>query len=906
MYLSADRPVEVEGSLSATSVFTRCPASGCGLEEQEEIRPVPPPPTPTLDLDWPDGQIQPDSPEARDLYTFEDCLAALQPEEASPDSCSYLPTRAVRDRMILDNYPGYGFTSSLSEFAGSNKFDPGDLPRYTHADPSELGGPGETVLDALPSSEPDMDVEKYIGAIPNQLYRGHEVTYIVRWQNLGGFVAQNVVVTDTLPISLTFISATGRSFTPSYTEAPAATLNGQDIIWNLGDVEPGWYGYLYVTALVLQDAAAGAQITNLAEISLSPGELITTNNTYSTTDTIYDPAPDLSVSKSIDSAFYPEKWLSYRIYWRNQGVITAENVIITDVLPLSLDYGGYWGYSYRPYYIDGVSSPSVEGNTLVWNIGQAAPGWFGYINIWVRAPASTLPGMTFTNVVDIDSGASDPITENNRSILVNRLLPPAPDMRISKWLGGQPGNHYQGHSSQYTLYWTNVGVQTAQDVVITDTLPMSVTFLSSSGYGYAPDYTVTPTPTISGREVTWHLGNVGEGDYGYIYLEVLVRDDLPVGSSSTNQAEVGVVAGELITENNAAAMTNAVLAPAPDTSVSKWLDWGSFYLGNEVSYAIYWSNSGVITAENVLLTDTLPASLEYLDSWGYSYTPDYTDTVPSAAVNGNEISWDLGDIKPGWSGYFYVRARVKPDVTEGSWAINQVEISPGAGETGLNNNVGFRYDQVKVPRPDMVIDKNRNNNSFYPGSSTTYRIYWANQGVTTAVGVVITDILPLTLTYTGGYNIAYAPNYIINYVAPIISGNTIIWDLGNVEPNWYGNIYLYTTVNANAAPGSQVTNSAAASVVEGETNTANNTSQETDTVLAPAPDMFVNKNLHWDSEPFYPDAQIVYEVYWNNQGILTAEDVTITDTWPISMTYEGGWNYAYVPNYIPDYAPPLQ
>jgi uncharacterized repeat protein (TIGR01451 family) len=208
-----------------------------------------------------------------------------------------------------------------------------------------------------------------------------------------------------------------------------------------------------------------------------------------------------------------------------------------------------------------------------------------------------------------------------------------------------------------------------------------------------------------------------------------------------------------------------------------WSD-GSFFPGNEVTYSIYWRNQGATTAQDVYITDTLPVSLTYVSHWSESYTPNYTNTLPALTIDGNLISWGLGDIEAGWYGHIYLTAEISPDAFPESQVTNQAEVSVVPGETDTSDNASSQTDTILTSVPDMYLYKYLYSGSFYPGNDVTYSIYWSNQGATTAQDVHITDTLPVSFTYVSHWSESYTPNYTNTLPAPTIDGNVTLKRVG--------------------------------------------------------------------------------------------------------------------------------
>src|SRR5690606_34588221 len=104
---------------------------------------------------------------------------------------------------------------------------------------------------------------------------------------------------------------------------------------------------------------------------------------------------------------------------------------------------------------------------------------------------------------------------------------------------------------------------------------------------------------------------------------------------------VGAVSSQEVTTATIGAIINGVqISPTViitfaggDLDVTK-TGPGEVVAGFPLSYTIRIANQGLLTATNVVATDTLPAAITFT---GSSYT---------ATTAGNSVSWQLGDLAP--------------------------------------------------------------------------------------------------------------------------------------------------------------------------------------------------------------------------------------------------------------------
>ncbi|MCX7707191.1 MAG: C25 family cysteine peptidase, partial [Anaerolineae bacterium] len=94
---------------------------------------------------------------------------------------------------------------------------------------------------------------------------------------------------------------------------------------------------------------------------------------------------------------------------------------------------------------------------------------------------------------------------------------------------------------------------------------------------------------------------------------------------------------------------------------------GTLQQGQVITYTLQYSNRGMVIANGVILTDTLPAALT---------APNWTASDPAVtALPGTTFTWQLPDLIPGASGLITVTATVAPDAPSGATITNMATIS---------------------------------------------------------------------------------------------------------------------------------------------------------------------------------------------------------------------------------------
>lgn len=158
----------------------------------------------------------------------------------------------------------------------------------------------------------------------------------------------------------------------------------------------------------------------------------------------------------------------------------------------------------------------------------------------------------------------------------------------------------------YTLAYANSGPGIAEDAVIMDAVPTGATFVSATGGG-----------TLSGKVVTWKLGNLRPSASGSVSLTVT----LPTDTTYSNQAELDYdvsLTPKKLTSNSVATIKTST--PIAELSVEVVSSPDPVASGGTLTYTVDISNGGPQAGPNGKVTLTLPANATFLSGSGTGWT----------------------------------------------------------------------------------------------------------------------------------------------------------------------------------------------------------------------------------------------------------------------------------------------
>ncbi len=636
---------------------------------------------------------------------------------------------------------------------------------------------------------------------------GGPIMYTITYQNIGTGVATNVIIVDTLPAGVTFNSAF---------PAPTSVV-GQILTWNIGTLNPGQGGTILVNVTV---TAMSGTIWNTATLTYQDLALEAQTPVVAncSTDLIN---PYLTIEKTGPPTAAPGEIFTYTITVTNIGNDWAYNVWVNDTLPAGLTFISSippFNTSAPPVYTWFIAFIPPYGGTFTIQITvQVDPAASGFLNNTANA--------TYENAAHI----VQPVVAVTLPILIIDCI-----VTIDKTA---PANANTGEQFIYTITYQNTGQATAYNVVITDTLPIGVTYVSSM-----------PPGSVAGQIVTWNIGPILPGGSGSVEVTVQVDLGLPIGTILDNNAVVTFEnIGGLVGTDSDNAIT---IIWDPVLSVTKTAP-AIAAPGETINYQITYQNTGTDTAYNVVITDTLPAGVSYVSS-----------VPPETSVVGQVITWNIGSVPPGAPVIITVTVTVSTSAS--GILTNNVQI------VGYNDEDVPFTDQdtadTLVQGPYMDIQKTGPANAA-PGDTIIYTITYANTGPGIAYDVTITEFYPADVTYV-----------IAN---PLPTAGDNVWDLGDLAPGVNGAITITVTVNPGATlliNNVTVDYALDPGLINWESNYA------VWITVVDSPWLTITKTAPATANT---GETITYVITVENVGTNVANSVIVTETYPAGVTYSG-------------------
>ncbi len=375
------------------------------------------------------------------------------------------------------------------------------------------------------------------------------------------------------------------------------------------------------------------------------------------------------------------------------------------------------------------------------------------------------------------------------------------DLSVVK--SASPNPVVAGNQLTYTFTTTNNGPSADTGVVLSDTLPAGVQYVSSS--------TSQGTVTNNNGTLSVQLGNLAAGAVATTNVVVTVNPG--AAGSITNTVTVTGNVFDPNLSNNTSTVTTQV-GQSVDLALVKTASPNPVKAGQQLTYTLTATNDGPSNATGVTIVDTLPANTSYSSASDQS----------SATITGQTLTLNVGNLAVGASSTVTVVVVVASTAT--GTITNTATVSGNQPDPNLANNTASVTTQIDVPiieraTTDLKIVKTANPNPVTVGNALAYTLVVSNNSLTTATGVTVVDTLPTGFSYS----------WAVGQNSATIVGNTLTLNLSDLAPQASETITIGGVVTAAAA--STITNTATVSSDEPDANPADNTSSVVTTVIRP-------------------------------------------------------------------------
>jgi uncharacterized repeat protein (TIGR01451 family) len=313
--------------------------------------------------------------------------------------------------------------------------------------------PGASITTAVASS-PALGVGAT--ATPDPVEAGSNITYTVSYSNGGNAVSTGTVLSATLPVNTTFVSASNGGIVGS------GTVN-----WSLGTLATGVGGSVQFVARVVPALPNGTLIT-LATYTIDSGQTTPVAGPAVTTTVSSSPDLTLTIADAPDPVMSGTD-LTYTLTYANGGNAPATAAQMRATVPSGTTF------------VSATAGGSLSGNQVSWSLGTLNVGASGSVQMVVNVPSSATSGSVI-NATGwwIDANETSTYTAPTAATAVTE--PSAPVVNSAS------------ESTSESMFFIRGATQT---IVVT-----GMSFAPGAVLNLSPDITIGPVTITGGNQAT--------------------------------------------------------------------------------------------------------------------------------------------------------------------------------------------------------------------------------------------------------------------------------------------------------------------------------------------------------------------------------------------------------------------
>lgn len=759
-----------------------------------------------------------------------------------------------------------------------------------------------TALVNVPfTSGTDMTISK--SASPSgTVATGAAVAYTLRARQLGGTAPSNIVVTDTLPAGLTYVSHSA--------PAPwACTWAAPQLSCTYGGTYNGG-PYTDLPDITLNTTVNGTGgIQNTASVALPAGQTdpVPGNNSSSIIVTGSNEA-DLRLTKAASiSPVVPGQNYNWNITVRNLGplaVAPGQFIDVTENIPAGLTVraapsSAGWSCTPPPGGYPANGPLNLSCRYTVPAGGLAANANAPNLAIPVVQPAagsiSNRACVALSGPGRVDGNAG-----NDCQTVGNASTATSADLSITKT--ASPNPVVVGQNLTYVLTVNNAGPDAATDVHVRDAL---ANLLNPGGLVSAAVTTGGGTcnpagPANGDVTVDCTIPTLASGATAVVTIVVKPGNTGSTDLTRTNSATVhSNDVGDPNRGNNTSNTTSTTVQPRVDMTVTKSVTPNPVHVGEPLVYVVTARNNGPSTATNVKITDVLPANTAMLGT--ATATNGGSCTAPADGATSGTVECTWASVPPNTQ--YTATFRLRPLAAALNTTIhNVVNVTTDSTETNTNNNSGSADATVIAADLDILVHKTDSVDPVVLGGDTMYTITVTNVGPSYGTNLVVTDTFPQgsptarfswqgSLTASiAGTAVPNASTYCTTVPAIGDTSGTLTCSFPTIAPGAANQIVLTymmraeSIVTAGAYSGTQ-SNHVEVKVDETERETSNNATNEDTTTrrVDIATDLALTKAI--DKPQMHAGDTATYTLTVTNNGPLASNGAQVMDPLPAGLSF---------------------
>ncbi|MEM9385048.1 MAG: hypothetical protein AAGA68_08290 [Pseudomonadota bacterium] len=727
-----------------------------------------------------------------------------------------------------------------------------------------------------------VDVDVQLSANPAQT--SEQVIVSIAVSNPGTSLETDLRVTTPYPAGVNNLSESlvlgGLSVSESCAQAndgnSSSCSEGDLLIWNLAPLAPGAATILSFPVTVSAGAFEGSAIPWVAEVtefgvvrSSDDASIIVDGNAVAS----------LTIAEDQDPVGAGEL-LTYTVDYGNPSVTNFNDAVLTVDVPAGTTV------------VSASGGAVVDGNEVSWSFGNLPAGFVGRERVSVAVDTGLAPG-TLLPVDGEFAGTSNflPSTRTTREIAyVNNGGPLALSVNI---------NASPAQPSEQVLVSLNLA-NTANfpvfDAQVLLRYPGRLFNLSESLTVGGLNVSASCAQANDGNSSSCSINDLLIFDFDQLNPGQSIELSFPVTVGSSAPSGTLIDWEARISEANGSLAWESVTLPVDGNAVASLSideDRDPIPAGEVLTYTLNYGNPSTTSFNDTQLALTLPPGTTLLTASG------------NFMVNGDEISWDFGDLPTGFVGRETLSVTVDAGLTAGTLLAVNGELTGTSNflpsvrrirETAYVNDGGPLALTVNVnpapaqPNEQVLISLNLANTSNSPVLDAQVLVRYP--------GGIFNLSESLTL---GGLNVSASCAQANDGNSSSCSINDLlIWDFDQLNPGQSIELSFPVTVGSSAPSGALID-------WEARVTEANGSRAWESTTLAVDANAVASLAIDEDQDPIAAGELMTYTLTYGNPSVTSLNDAQLTFTLPAAVTLvalsdgamvngdEVSWNFGDLP-----------
>jgi uncharacterized repeat protein (TIGR01451 family) len=349
---------------------------------------------------------------------------------------------------------------------------------------------------------------------------GGLITYTISFDNIFTDTdVTDVIVVDTLPDEVSFVSTSGEAFGEYNPVTHTCT-------WLYPTLSQGTSVSVDLTVEVNENIEPGTSFTNF--VSINSNQTPQTTTGYK----VYTSRSPLFIKKSVSGVLSgetktvePGEEITYRIHFNNyDNDFRATGITIVDFLPQELSF-------VSADYDQSLGRYDPKEHIYTWRHPALEPGTATQVKLVARVNPDVIPGTTITNFAVIDSDQTSESSSNVDVIVAGDG--PVNRFNLTKNVVGNFEKVGTGEEVSYCICFDGNDIsQPVTNVSVVDFLPQNLSFVKADGDGIIGQY------DEKAHTYTWSYPFISQGEVVKLEITAKVNEEAPSGQILSNLATI--------------------------------------------------------------------------------------------------------------------------------------------------------------------------------------------------------------------------------------------------------------------------------------------------------------------------------------------------------------------------------